>query len=375
MTASTLNIALQNASSSSTVYAYITGQAVDNNNALVIMQADGKTPYYPSSPSSTGQPLAQNCAIPLGAPGSTATVTIPRISASRIWFVFDDTLTFLLNPGPGLVEPSISNQSDPNYNKTWGFAEFTFNADQLYANISYVDFVSIPLSMTLLNAAGNTQHVSGIPQDGLATISNALIAQNKSDGAGWDQLVISNNGSVLRAVSPNNGIVLNSSLFSTYYTAYVDAVYTKYSSTPLSIDTQASFGVVQGTVSDSTLTFPSVGSFTKPSTADIFSNSSGPFTTSTPGMAGLTPRLAAAFNRTTLLIDSTQPSTDVSSFYANNPTNHYSRIVHATNLDNRGYAFPYDDVQATGGADQSGAVSDGNPQLLTFAVGGIGAYT
>ena len=149
MTGSTLNIALQNASNSSTVYAYITGQAIDNNNALVIMQADGKTPYYPSSPSSTGQPLAQNCAIPLGAPGSTATVTIPRISASRIWFVFNDTLTFLLNPGPGLVEPSISNKSDPNYNKTWGFAEFTFNADQLYANISYVDFVSIPRNYLL----------------------------------------------------------------------------------------------------------------------------------------------------------------------------------------------------------------------------------
>ncbi|TVY33957.1 Glucan endo-1,3-beta-glucosidase, partial [Lachnellula occidentalis] len=256
MTGSTLNIALQNASNSSRVYAYITGQAIDNNNALVIMQADGKTPYYPSSPSSTGQPLAQNCAIPLGAPGSTATVTVPRISASRIWFVFDDTLTFLLNPGPGLVEPSISNQSDPNYNKNWGFAEFTFNADQLYANISYVDFVSIPLSMTLLNAAGNTQHVSGIPQDGLATISNALIAQNQSDGAGWDQLVIRNNGATLRAVSPNNGIVLNPNLFSSYYTAYVDAVFTKYTSTPLSIDTQASFGIVQGTVSNSTLTFP-----------------------------------------------------------------------------------------------------------------------
>ncbi|TVY15813.1 Glucan endo-1,3-beta-glucosidase, partial [Lachnellula arida] len=351
MTGSTLNIALENASSSSTVYAYITGQAIDNNNALVLIEADGKTPYYPSSPSSTGQALAQNCAIPLGAPGSTVTVTVPRISASRIWFVFDDTLTFLLNPGPGLVEPSISNTADPNYNKNWGFAEFTFNADQLYANISYVDFVSIPLSMTLLNSAGNTQHVSGIPQDGLTTISNALIAQNQSDSAGWDQLIISNNGTTCAPV------------------------WTKYTSTPLSIDTQASFGVVQGTVSGDTLTFGTVGSFTKPSTADIFSNSSGPFTTGTAGMQGLTPRLAAGFNRSTLLIDTTQPSTDVSAFYTNSPTNHYARIVHATNLDNRGYAFPYDDVQATGGADQSGAVSDGNPSLLTFAVGGIGAST
>jgi hypothetical protein len=375
MTNSTLNIALQNSTSSSTVYAYITGSADDNNGALVIMEADGMTPYYPSSPSSTGQPLAVNCAIPLGAPGSTVPVTIPRISAGRIWFSINDTLTFLLNPGPGLVEPSVSNTADPNYNKTWDFAEFTFNVDQLYANISYVEFVSIPIALTLTNTSGTTTHVSGIDQNGLSTISNALIAQHNSDGQGWDQLVVSNNGTVLRALSPNTGLNLNSSLFANYYSNYVTSVWNQYASEPLSIDTQASFGVVQGTVSGGVLNFPGVGSFTQPSTSDIFSCSTGPFTTATSGMAALTPRLAAGFNRSTLLIDTTQPSTDASSFYANAPTNYYARIVHQTNLDNKGYAFPYDDVQATGGADQSGAVNDGSPQLFTVAVGGNGAYT
>ncbi|TVY73132.1 Glucan endo-1,3-beta-glucosidase [Lachnellula suecica] len=378
MTNSTLNLALQNESSTSTVYAYVTGQALDNNNALVIMQADGKTPYYPSSPSSTGQALAVNCAIPLGAPGTTAVVTIPRIAGGRIWFCLNDTLTFLLNPGPGLVEPSVSNQSDPNYLKTWGFCEFTFNDSQLYANISYVDFVSIPISMTLTNTSGASQHVAGIPQNGLATISNALIAQNKSDGAGWDQLVVSNNGSVLRALSPNTGHVLNNNLFAGYYDSYVNAVYSQYTSTPLSVDTQAQWGVVQGTVSNNVLTFPNVGSFAKPAAADIFSCSTGPFAasaTNTAEMGAITARLAAGFNRSTLLIDASQPSNDVSSFYSTSPTNFYSKICHAANLDQRGYAFPYDDVQANGGADQSGAVYDGSPQVLTVAVGGIGAHT
>ena len=82
----TLNFALVNNTTSSTVFAAVTGQAIDNNNALLLLQSDGKTPYYPTSPSSTGTPLAENCAIPLGPPGSTTTVTIPHIAGGRIWF-------------------------------------------------------------------------------------------------------------------------------------------------------------------------------------------------------------------------------------------------------------------------------------------------
>src|ERR1700712_4868886 len=133
-TGATLSIALQNQTTSSTVYAYITGQALDRGNAWFLLSADGRTPYYPSSPASVGSPIQQNCAIALGAPGNTVTVTIPHIAGGRIWFSIDTPLIFLLNPGPALVEPSVTNTSDPNVNNNWGFAEFTFNSDQLYAN-------------------------------------------------------------------------------------------------------------------------------------------------------------------------------------------------------------------------------------------------
>jgi hypothetical protein len=100
MTNSTLNIALVNQTTSNTVYAYITGQAINNNYDLVLIEADGHTPYYPSSPSSNGSALAVNCSIPLGAPGSTTNVTIPQIAGGRVWFSINSPLTFLLNPGP-----------------------------------------------------------------------------------------------------------------------------------------------------------------------------------------------------------------------------------------------------------------------------------
>jgi hypothetical protein len=306
MTNSTLNIALVNQTTSNTVYAYITGQAINNNYDLVLIEADGHTPYYPSSPSSNGSALAVNCSIPLGAPGSTTNVTIPQIAGGRVWFSINSPLTFLLNPGPGLVEPSVSNTSDPNYNEVWDFCEFTFNSSQLFANISYVDFVSIPIALDLLNTSNVNQHVSGLPSNGLTTVSNALVAQNNTDGAGWNQLIVKNSsGSILRALSPNQGIVMNSSLFSGYYSSYVNAVWSQYTSNTLTLDTQAQWGTLSGKVVNNALTFSGVGTFSQPSAADIFSCSTGPFAaaaTNTAEMGDITARLAAAFNRSTLLI-------------------------------------------------------------------------
>jgi Beta-1,3-glucanase len=373
-TPQTLTIALRNGTPSNSVYAYVTGQAINNNYLLFILQADGQTAYYPLSPSSNGSPLAVPCDIPLGPPGSTTTITVPQLAGARLWFSVNDKLTFLLNPGPGLVEPSISNPSDPNFMKSWDFCEFTFNQYQIFANITYVDFVSLPISLSLLNSSGATQHVTGIPENGLETICSGLQAQNAADGAGWDQLIVSNNGTKLRALSPNTGIVMNPSLFSGYYSNYVQAVWAQYTNIPLTVDTQAQWGTVTGTVTNNLLVFPGVGTFSQPSARDIFSCSTGPFAASpnnTAEMGAITARLAAAFNRSTLLMNSQQPNKEVeSSYYQTAPTNHYSRIVHAVNTDGRGYAFPYDDVGPSDGQDQSGAVSDGSPVLLTVNLGG-----
>lgn len=370
-TASTLQIDIQNTTTSSEAYAYVTGLAINNGNALMLLESDGRTVYYPASPSGTGAALGANCAIPLGAPGSTTSITIPQIAGGRIWFSVGSPITFLLNPGPALVEPSVSNPSDPNIDVMWDFCEFTFNSSQIYANISYVDFVSIPISLSLTNSSGVVQSVSGMNSSGLDTVCSNLIAQNASDGAGWNQLVVTSNGSNLRALSPNNGIVMNSSLFSGYFQSYVNDVWSQYAGESLTVDTQASWGSVAGTVTNGVLTFPGVGTFAQPSAADIFSCSTGPFANASGEMGALIARISAAFNRSTLLIDTDQPDGEnPSNYYQNSITNHYARIVHAANLDGRGYAFPYDDVTPNGGTDQSGYVADPNPTLLTIAVGG-----
>ncbi len=370
-TASTLNIDLVNTTGNNTVYAYVSGLALDNGNAWFLLQADGQTPYYPSSPSSTGSPLQANCAIPLNASGGAAKrITIPHLAGGRIWFSVGAPLTFLLNPGPALVEPSVTNPSDPNIAVDWDFCEFTFNSAQLFANLSFVDFTALPIALKLSGSAG-TQTALGLPVGGLDTVCNALTAQSAADGQGWNQLIVTSGGKNLRALSPTNGIVMHPTLFSGYFNSYLSQVWSKYSSQTLSIDTQASWGTVTGSVSGGVLNFPGVGSFAQPSSADIFSCNSGPFNVAGAEIGAVVARLTAALNRTTLLIDSNQPDGEVpANYYKFAQTNHYARILHSVSLDGRGYAFPYDDVVPSGGADQSGSVADGNPTLLTVTVGG-----
>ncbi|KAK6069578.1 glucanase B [Seiridium cupressi] len=378
MTNSTVQLALKNNTSSTNAYAYITGLDLNQNNVPLFIQSDGQTVYHPASPSQPLQAPAADCAIALGAPGSTRTVTIPRIAGGRIWFCLDGRLTFLVNPGPAIVEPSVTNPSDPNYNLSWGFCEFTFNDYQLFVNISYVDFVSLPIALDLTNESGGVQSVTGLISGGLDTVCSKLVAQDNSDNAGWSKLVVkAQNGSNLRALSPNSGIVMNNSLFKGYYQSYVDSVWQKYSSDTLTINTQAEWGNVSGKVVNGNLTFDSVGSFAQPSAADIFSCSTGPFgnyQSNVPEMGAIGARIAAAFNRSTLLVNSQQPEGEqVANYYKNAVTNHYSRICHETNADLRGYAFPYDDVGPSSGGDQSGSVFDGAPALLTVTLGGVSA--
>ncbi|KAK3379325.1 glycoside hydrolase family 64 protein [Lasiosphaeria ovina] len=377
-TSPTLNIALQNNTSSPNVWAYVTGLDINKNNAVLILQSDGVTGYYPQSPNTPLSALAQDCHIRLGGPGTTRTVTVPQMAGGRIWFARDGQLTFLLNPGPALVEPSATNTSDPNYSVFWSFAEFTFNTTQLFANITFVDFVSLPVSLALASATPGAaaQSVPGLPAAGLDAVSAGLVAQNASDGAGWDRLVVKTAaGANLRALSPNAGIVMDATLLRGYYQPYVDAVWAKYAAAPLNVDTQGQWGVVQGKVSSSSgsaqLSFGNgVGAFAQPSSADVFSCSTGPFAnpTGSAELGNIGARLAAAFNRSTLLVNANQPAAErVATYYVSNQiTNHYARIVHAAVPGGKGYAFPYDDVAPDDADNVAGTVADGNPQLLTW---------
>jgi hypothetical protein len=48
-TADTVSFSITNNTGSDTVYAFVTGQALNAGNALMLLEADGQMPYYPAS--------------------------------------------------------------------------------------------------------------------------------------------------------------------------------------------------------------------------------------------------------------------------------------------------------------------------------------
>lgn len=262
------------------------------------------------------------------------------------------------------------NPSDPNHGVNFGFAEFTLNDEQLYANISYVDFVPrIPIAISLQQASGASQQVAGMRPDGLDQLADSLRAQAEKDGRPWDKLIVNENGQNLRILNATHGNAVGAD-FSGYFEPLVDEAWDKYSSCKCHIDTQAGPGTLDGHITSSGKLRIGGEEFDKPTTADILGCNSGPFTTgSSPERNAIIPRLAAAFVRSSITATEKHPSPP-DTFYTREPTNHYARLVHEVNVDGKGYAFAYDDVQPDEGDDQSGKVNAGDPKLFIVSVGG-----
>ncbi|MGN9794671.1 glycoside hydrolase family 64 protein [Streptomyces sp. OZ13] len=371
----TCELALENKSLPGTVNAYVTGHE-DGSGDWVLLRADGSV-HKPADPPAPGTPLPVDCAIPLkGAGEGPVVLTLPRMFGARVYFVRDDKLDFFVNPGPSLVEPAFATPADPNYGRTWSFCEFTFNSQQLYANISYVDLVTaLPIGLTLTGDA--THAVAPLPQGALEKIADDLAAQAGRDGQPWDKLVIrSDSGTVLRVISPQTIMAPYFDRpaempFRDVFDGYIDKVWEKYRSEDLRVDLQGGRGALSGRVSGDVLAFDGGHTFTKPSSRDVFTCNHGPFANNPADpddKKALLARISAAFNRSTLLTHPDQPNGATSADYYRDPTtNHWSRIVHANSPI--GYAFPYDDVRPDGQPDVSGAAHDGNPKRFTVSVG------
>jgi hypothetical protein len=374
---SSLQVALHNDSTTDQIWAHITGISLQQNQGQrCLLKPDGKSLYFPQEPPSIGTPLAEDCAIPLGAPGNTVTVTIPQIAGGRIWIARGKKLTFLLNPGgPALVEPSVLNPSDPNADVDFAFAEFTLNDAQLYANISYVDMApALPIAISLKEPDGTQQDVAGMAPDGIEKLAADLRKQEEQDGKPWGKLIVEKEGKILRVLNATHGNAVGAD-FSGYFEPYVEEVWKKYSdgAACCKIDTQAGPGVLEGKVTSSGKLRIGDEEFDKPNTNDILGCNSGPFTTGeNQTRNAIIPRLAAAFHRSALLHCEEHPS-EPKTFFSQDPTNHYARLVHVHNVDRKGYAFAYDDVQPEGGEDQSGKVNAGDPVLFTVSAGGESA--
>ncbi|EMT70491.1 hypothetical protein ACKRZS_008775 [Fusarium odoratissimum] len=376
----TLPLKLVNNFSGGNVRAYISG--LDSDGTVVFIGASGNLVYPKSGGSKVPVEIKDNIAIPLPPQGQTLEFTVPiSMSSGRVYFANEDLHFFVVDigSGDGLVQPSVTNLQDPSAGVDWGFVEFTYTNGVLYANISYVDFVGIPLGMGLSLKDGSTQSCAGLESGAVSKICDDLVKQKDADGRAWTFMCIANaQGKPVRVLSPGNQYDLEPITFGDYWDTYVNDVWSKYSSQDLIINTQSEAGNVKCRVTGDQLTCDGDNrGYGKPNTKDIWGCNSGPFTVmegDNAVHAAVVPRLCAAFVRTTLLVDGgdTQPKLGQEAYYKNDPTSHYSRIVHSYEVDGKGYAFPYDDVNPDGNENASGVVS-GEPETLTIFVGGPSA--
>jgi len=334
------------------------------------LAADGRTRVYPGSPTAPMTPLSRSVGIPLAAAGTRKSVTIPAMSSGRVYFSVGRALKFFVNPGGGIATPSVANPADANADLEWAFCELTLDANGLYANLSFVDFVSVAIGLTLDTATGQ-QAVGGLTATGLQKVATGLTSQAAKDNPGWRDLIVSTQGKVVRVLSPNLARELQAwtGRLEGYLNPYIEQSWQKYRSTDLRIDTQSTWGKITGRVgADGVLRFPGIGGFARPSSAAVFNCSIPPFVTTNDAMGNITARLAAALNRGTLLANANQPDATPGAFYRAPVTNHYARLIHSATAGGAGYAFPYDDVHSSG-YNTEGRVVDRRPTKLTIRVG------
>jgi hypothetical protein len=384
-----LDIDLVNNIASDNVQAIVSGRDEEGN---LILLDDKFEWYYPKAEGASGDktPLPSTVRHKLGPKDSTTTLKLPDyIYSARIYFADGDLQMFMVKTpdGQGLAEPSPFNPDDPNKNLNWGFAELTNSKSWgLFANLSFVDFVGMAIGLKLRRHGNDTTEVKGVPTGGKHKICNDLRDQAKKDGQPWDQLCINNEeGQLMRVLSPAGLVSINKTAFSEYWYPYTNETATIYSKDALTINTQAAAGMVNCTwqassnsSSGATKELQCEGDnrpYAAPTSEDIFGCNTGPFAISEDDNdihRAIVPRLCAAYNRGTFLINggNIQPSVKPDQYYKTETLNWYSAVTHANQLDNRGYAFSYDDVAVDNESDTAGVVTGTNPEVLTIFVGG-----
>ena len=335
------------------IFAYIVGTDLATGQQSFV-RPDGT--LTPVSLSLNGPDGFADLSIPLASDGDTA-LAVPADMSGRMYFSLGSRLKFkAVTDGAGnaaLQYPAGWVANDPSYQVLHDFVEFTHNNAGMFCNTTMVDMFSVPLSITLRGAA--TQTTGTLVAGGRDNIFAAMRANPD-----YARLVVDD----LRVIAPGHGI--DTGIFpSTYFDSYLDQVWSKYSAQTLTV--QVDSGTYTGQVSGGLLTFNGgVASFAKPTTQNVF-YCNGALSAPNDGRTGpVAAVLGAAFNRTTLLSQPSQPSTDPATFYQEAVTNHYAKAMHANTVDGKAYGFPFDDVVSLASYVQDGAPSSITVELTPF---------
>lgn len=304
--------------------------------------------FHASALSDNGPDGFADLSVPLG-----AAISLPHMSG-RLYFSLGDKLKFkVVADGAGnaaLQHPAGWVESDPSFDVLYDVVEFTFNDQGMFCNTTSVDMFSVPAEITLTGAKSQT--VGTFKPGARAAVFAALAAEPD-----FAPLIVDD----LRVIAPGHG--LEAGRFpADFYDSYVDQVLAKFAGADLRISTNA--GTFTGRVQGDAFVFDNgAAAMGRPSTRDILF-CDGKLAAPNDGITGpVAAVLGAAYNRSTLLTSSEQPTTDAATFYQETVTNHYSRVLHENTVDGRIYGFAFDDV-----ADFASFIQDTTPTRFALTL-------
>lgn len=173
--------------------------------------------------------------------GNTRILQMPRHGSGRIFVTVGNTsvTTSVIGSAPPLSisSPSISSNQDPNFYMLYDKFETSYLHDTaqlavnpLYIDLTSVDFVSLPLSLSLEIPGQTASSVGYLGSRGnlfstLAASLNDGVTQN------WQALLQSYQGTPLRVIAPNDAIQSPYLFDAGYFSPYIASVWSSYAQT------------------------------------------------------------------------------------------------------------------------------------------------
>jgi hypothetical protein len=295
------------------------------------------------------------------ADGASKTISVPKGISGRMYMAFGDKLDFRISQDGGLVQPAPWAAGDPNSEILFDWSEFTYNDSGIWLNSSQVDMFAVPHSVSVTGSDGRTAVTGELKPGGRDAVINAMRADPSFGG-----LVQSReDGTVLRVLAPGKGAD-RGNFDPDYLASYIDEAWAAYAGTDLTVQpfTDQPDKVFKGRTAGNVMSFTDstgtqVATFTKPTTAHVWGCDGNLGAPNDLIVGPIARSLCAALQRTTLGTQAVEPSTDASTFYRNEPTNLYAKVIHEQMVDGKAYAFAFDDV-----ANQESLVHSGDPTAI-----------
>lgn len=300
------------------------------------------------------------------------------MNSTRIWISANAPIYFRVvtqggdpnGRATGIVQPSVTNPSDVNYNTIFDVQEFSLANDVLYGNLTQVDMFGLPMTLQFASAANTTSKV-GIDQPRDVVLAG-LAPFLASSGLPADLAAGVTAQGNLRALSVKDFLspFADRQTALSYFQPAIDQLWAKYpAGGPLSLSLKTQKATYAGQVtSDGMFTFtPVSGSMPtvklgKPNSWNVFA-SNGPLAPGNDERGALGAQISAALNRGVSNLDSSQWENPANFYPAGGAANYYAQYWHTVSLGGLAYGFDYDDV-----GNQSTLLSIPNATQMTVTV-------